>query len=228
MDYLALATDYDGTLATGGQVAASTVTALKRFIDAGGTAILVTGRELPDLKSVFPQLELFQRVVAENGALLYRPESEEEILLCEPPNAELVSQLRERGVPVSVGRSVVATVEPHHTAVLEFIHELGLELQVVFNKGSVMVLPTGVNKATGLMQALKELAIKPEQVVAVGDGENDHALLAACGFGVAVANAVTPLKQRADLVTSSADGAGVAELISRVLAGDLAQLPRRK
>src|SRR6266550_2144459 len=48
-----------------------------------------------------------------------------------------------------------------------------LELQVIFNKGAVMVLPFGVDKATGLTVALKEMKVLPAEVVAIGDAEND-------------------------------------------------------
>ena len=51
---------------------------------------------------------------------------------------------------IEVGDVIVATWEPHETTVLQTIHDLGLELQIIFNKGAVMILPTGVNKATGL------------------------------------------------------------------------------
>ena len=72
---------------------------------------------------------------------------------------------------------IVATWEPHETVVLEAIHELGLELQIIFNKGAVMVLPSGVNKATGLAAALEELRLSAHNVVGIGDAENDHAFL---------------------------------------------------
>ncbi|MCI0401182.1 MAG: hypothetical protein L0Z68_07775 [Gammaproteobacteria bacterium] len=52
---------------------------------------------------------------------------------------------------------------------LEVIRDLGLELQVVFNKGAVMVLPSGVNKATGLHFALSQLRLSPHNAVAIDD-----------------------------------------------------------
>jgi hydroxymethylpyrimidine pyrophosphatase-like HAD family hydrolase len=107
------------------------------------------------------------------------------------------------------------------------IKDLGLELQVIFNKGAVMVLPAGVNKATGLGAALKEMHVDPENVVAIGDAENDHAFLSTCGGGVAVGNALPMLKEHADFVTQGARGAGVIELIDRILATDLADIPAR-
>jgi hydroxymethylpyrimidine pyrophosphatase-like HAD family hydrolase len=227
MKYLLLATDYDGTIASQGSVDAPTIAALERVLASGRKLVLVTGRHLPDLKNVFPELGLFHRVVAENGALLYRPDNRKEKLLCEPPPERFLALLRERNVPFSAGRGIVATIEPHQDAVLKAIHDLGLELHVIFNKGAVMVLPSGVNKATGLHSALDELGVSPHNVIGFGDAENDHAFLAVCECAVAVANALPTLKERADIVTHAGHGAGVAEIIDQLLADDLAGYPSR-
>src|SRR5262249_4538729 len=154
----ALCTDYDGTLATEGQVFPETAAALERLIASGRRAILVTGRELDELQTVCPYLHLFEYVIAENGALLYEPSTRKETLLSQRPPDSVGAALRARGVgPISVGRVIVATWEPHETAVLQTIRDHGLELQVIFNKGAVMILPAGVNKASGLSAALKRL-----------------------------------------------------------------------
>jgi HAD superfamily hydrolase (TIGR01484 family) len=225
MRYAALATDYDGTLAEDGSVSPDTLKALARLKEAGRALILVTGRELSDLMRVFPEYAMFDRLVVENGAVLYDPKAREERLLAEPASCALVERLRARGVtPLSVGRVIVATWEPHEHTVLEEIHALGLEHQVIFNKGAVMVLPPGVNKSSGLAAALSELHLSQHNVVGVGDAENDHALLSSSEVGVAVANALPMLKQRADLVTSAPRGAGVSELIERILVSDLREL----
>ena len=107
---------------------------------------------------------------------------------------------------MSVGRVIVATWRPHEHAVLEAIHELGLELQVIFNKRAVMVLPAGVNKASAAA-ALEEMGLSPHNAVAVGDAENDHAF-SLCEFSVAVANALPPVKETADSTTRADHGAG--------------------
>jgi hydroxymethylpyrimidine pyrophosphatase-like HAD family hydrolase len=221
MRYEALATDYDGTLASQGQVDRETVSALKRFVASGRKLLLVTGRELPDLNRVFPQLPLFARVVAENGALLYDPSTGSEELLCPPASRKFVSELQRRRVTLSVGRAIVATREPHLGEVLSALEQTGLQLRVALNKGSVMVLPQSVNKATGLQRALQDLGLSPAQVVGIGDAENDADFLASCGYAVAVANALPALKSRADLVTAGAHGAGVAELIEQLLTNGL-------
>ena len=217
-----LATDYDGTLAQDGIVDDATADALVAFRRSGRRLLLVTGRELPDLTRVFPRIDLFDRVVAENGALLFDPATKKETPLGSEPSTELVDTLRKKGVsPLSVGRSIVATWEPNEKLVLEAIREHGLELQIVFNKGAVMVLPPGVNKASGLHAALEDLGLSSHNVVSVGDAENDHAFLQASGYAVAVANALPTIKDEADLVTKAARGAGVAELIEAVLKDDV-------
>jgi hypothetical protein len=228
MRYLALATDYDGTLATHGRVDTETLAMLERLLASGRRLILVTGRELPDLMRVFPEIELFDLVVAENGALLYWPRTQSERVLGEAPPALFVQRLRERGVnPLSVGKSIVATWEPHQAEVLSAIHDLGLELQVIFNKGAVMILPSSVNKRTGLQAALSELMFSAHNVVGVGDAENDHAFLSSCECSAAVANALPTLKERADVVTEGAHGAGVREIIEGLLSNDLADVEPR-
>jgi len=229
MRYLGLASDYDGTLATDGRVNQETVAALERLRSTGRKLILVTGRELDDLLLTFEQIHLFARVVVENGALLYNPATHEEKLLGSKPPEQFVTQLRDRGVePLSVGRAIVATWHPHETKVIEVIRELGLELQVIFNKGAVMVLPAGVNKASGLKAALIELGLSPHNTLGIGDAENDRAFLSLCECGVAVANALDMLKQGADVVTKGARGAGVVEIIDQLIASDLSEIRRRR
>jgi len=132
-------------------------------------------------------------------------------------SSQTMSSPHSRDGGPQAGRVIIATWSPHETTVLATIRDLGLELQVIFNKGAVMVLPSGVNKATGLAAALTTLGIPAENVVAVGDAENDHALLAAVGLGVAVANAIPSLKEHAALVTRGDHGDGVIELIELLL-----------
>jgi hydroxymethylpyrimidine pyrophosphatase-like HAD family hydrolase len=229
MYFIAVAVDYDGTVALDGRMDEPTADAIRRLKAAGRHALLVTGRELDELKQVCPQLPLFDRVVAENGGLIYRPATDEIRALCEPPAPRLVEQLRGRGVgPVAVGRSILATWEPHQHVVLECIRGLGLELEIIFNKGAVMVLPSGINKASGLLAALGELGLSPLNVVGMGDAENDHAFLKICGCSAAMANAIPSLKEAADIVTSGDHGAGVAEVITQMIDRDLRDVPTRR
>jgi hydroxymethylpyrimidine pyrophosphatase-like HAD family hydrolase len=221
MRYQGIALDFDGTLATDGRVGDATLDALLRMRASGRRLVMVTGRELPDLHATFARLDVFDVVVAENGGLMYRPPTGSETLLAPAPTPAFVAALRARGVRISVGAVIVATWELHHAEVCVVIRELGLDLDVILNKGAVMVLPGGVNKGTGLARAAAELSIAPSAMVGVGDAQNDYTLLRACGVGVAVANALPSLKAQADVVTQAARGAGVIEIIDRLIADDL-------
>jgi hydroxymethylpyrimidine pyrophosphatase-like HAD family hydrolase len=220
-----LACDYDGTLASAGRLLPETREALRRLRATGRRVVMVTGRAVDDLLAVCPDLSPVDVVVAENGAVLFWPATRRRQVLAEPAPAAFVDRLRALGTPdVFVGEVLVAVRHPHEVEAVEAIRELGLELHVVFNKGAVMVLPSGVNKATGLAAALNAIGQSSHEVVAVGDAENDHAFLAMCECAVAVANALPMLKARADLVTRGECGEGVVELVDRIVSADLADL----
>jgi hypothetical protein len=84
-----LAVDYDGTLATHGQVRDETVAALRRVRESGRRLILVTGRTLSDLQTHFAHLDVFDRIVAENGATLVR--GGDERALADPPPSQFAA-----------------------------------------------------------------------------------------------------------------------------------------
>lgn len=225
MRYLALATDYDGTLASDDRVSEQATRALECLRVSGRRAILVTGRRLDDLLAVCSCAQLFDLIVAENGAVVYNPRSREETRLANPPSERLIQGLQARGVqPLEIGQVLVATHAPHRAAVQDVIWELGLEAQVIGNRGAVMVLPAGVNKATGLEYALRELRLSRHEVVGIGNAENDHSFLERCECAVAVANAASSIKAIAALVTTAENGNGVIELINQLIDDDLRHL----
>ena len=225
MQYQVLAADYDGTLATDGVVDEKTIEAIGRLRDSGRRLILVTGRIISQLLETFPRVDLCDLVVADNGAVLFDPKTGQKISLAARPSQEFIDELTRRGVPrIEVGDVIVATWEPHETTVLQTIHDLGLELQIIFNKGAVMILPTGINKATGLKAALAKLGISAHNTVGVGDAENDEAFLKMCEASVAVDNALEVVKKQVQIITGGARGAGVVELIDQLIENDLAHL----
>src|SRR4051812_39570281 len=118
MNFRALATDYDGTIAWHGSVEASTIRALQKWKESGRKLLMVTGREISDLFKVFSEATLFDLIVAENGALIYRPATRETRILAPAPSPQFVEELREAGVhPLSVGQVIVATQENYYCVV---------------------------------------------------------------------------------------------------------------
>lgn len=226
MQHLVLASDFDETLATYGRVLPETLEAVIRLKKTGRRFVLVTGRILEDLEDVFPELDICDRVVAENGAVVFDPGRGDVKTIAPQPPKEFAAQLAIKGVtPLDIGHVIVSTVEPHQDVVLATIQELGLELQIIFNKGSVMVLPAGTNKGVGLQTVIDDLGVERTQVAAIGDAENDHSLFETAGFPVAVANALDSLKLKAAMVTEESRGAGVRELIDHLLSSDAPVTP---
>ena len=223
-----LACDYDGTIAEAGVVAPATRAALARVRESGREVVLVTGRTFDDLHAVCPDLDqMFDAVVAENGALLYVPAEGGVKTLGEAPEPALVEALERHGVPLELGASIIATGAGFAEWALAAIRETGVERTLVFNKGSVMLLPGGITKATGLAAALAGMARSPHNTVGVGDAENDHAFLSQCECAAAVADAVPALRERADWVSRGPGPLGVVELVdTHVLADAIDLLPR--
>lgn len=75
------------------------------------------------------------------------------------------------------------------------------------------VMPAGVDKGTALVRLGEMLGIAPEEMVAIGDSDNDAAMLRAVGMPVAMGNADPALKALAQYITADRDHDGVAQAI---------------
>jgi len=224
--FRAVALDFDGTLADG-LVAPATLAALTEARARGVRVILVTGRIMSELRAVFPEVdEHVDAVVAENGALLVTRGGVR--VLAAPVGRAVSAALTGRWVAHRSGQVLIAGAAAHEPAALEVVRELGLDCQLIRNRGELMILPAGVTKGSGLLEALGELGLSPHNAIGGGDAENDHSLLDACEVGVAVANAVDALRAHADMVLPLPDGPGVADLLRGPLLAGRARLhPRR-
>ena len=226
--FRAIALDFDGTITDGGDLPGEdALAAVGESRRQGRKAILVTGRILEELRGVFPAVDAwFDAIVAENGCVLAFGRSMR--VLAAPVELELDGALVARGVPFRRGQVLLATHAAHEGEVTEELRRLGLECQLMRNRGELMVLPPGISKGFGVYQALGELGISHHSAVAIGDAENDHSLLRGCELGVAVANAVESLKRHADLVLEKPGSAGVAEFLrGPELSGEAPMAPRR-
>ena len=222
MRYLALATDYDGTLTMSDRLSSTVQRALEQLRTSGRRVVLLTGRTFEELASACDRLDLFDSIILENGAVLYSPSTRKATLLRTPLPRALAEELSRRGVtPLVRGSAILATRRPHEITVLETIRDLGLEAQIIFNGGAVMVVPSGTDKGSGLTGALRELGMTSHEVVGIGNAENDHSFLDICECAVAVGNAIDAIKAKVDFCTEASGGFGVAELISELVTTDL-------
>ena len=212
----AIALDYDGTIAENDRLVPAVREAIARARDRGLVVMIVTGRILGDLRRLVGDLTLVDAVVAENGAVVTFPASGRSAVLHDPPAAELLDALRAAGVAIEVGEVVIeADAGAAHPA-LEAIRTLQQPLVLQFNRSRMMILPQAVSKATGLAVVLDALRLSAHNVLAIGDAENDHALLGAAEIGVAVEWGSAALKARADEILHGAGPLAVAGFIDRV------------
>lgn len=79
------------------------------------------------------------------------------------------------------------------------------------------VLPKGIDKAASLERLLSRLGMGKEQMIACGDGYNDLSMIQCAGLGVAMENAVFPVKKAADYVTYSNDNDGIAHVVEKFM-----------
>lgn len=230
MRYVALAAGFDGTLARDGRCDERCIDMLRALSATGRKLILVTGRELRELLEIFPEARIFDYVVAENGAVMHRSATRESEILAQAPPEILLQELRRRHVtPLTVGSSIVRTTRANEAEISDALRKLQLDFQLVTNPGALMMLPAGVNKASGVWAALRELGVSRHNLVAIGDGENDLALFEFAHYAVAVQNADALVKRVADRTTQGAYCDGFLELARELIATDMAgAFPRQR
>jgi hydroxymethylpyrimidine pyrophosphatase-like HAD family hydrolase len=208
-----VAVDFDGTLASGGDVAPEAVEAIDQARRDGLTVVLATGRIGSELHAEFPQIaDHVDALVLENGAVVVLDGRTH--ALAPPVDRGLDDALASRGVPYRRGEVLVAVDAEHVATVVEAIGELGMDYQIIRNRTALMVLPAGVTKGTGLGALLAKMNLSPHNTVAVGDAENDLSLLGIAEIGAAVADAVPSVRRLADVVLDEPDGSGVAALLA--------------
>jgi hydroxymethylpyrimidine pyrophosphatase-like HAD family hydrolase len=214
MNFKALACDYDGTLASEDRIGGPVREALRRAREADVRLVLVTGRTFFELTRVCDCLDLFDGVVAENGAVLYFPRDAMIRDQGPGPPSRLLGELDRRGIYYQVGRVIVATTRADEAMVREALTAAGVSRDLVYNRAALMLLPPGISKGSGLARLLRSLGLSFQDVLGVGDAENDLALFEACGWSACPGNGMPALRERADWVFPGDDGDGVAAAIT--------------
>jgi hydroxymethylpyrimidine pyrophosphatase-like HAD family hydrolase len=216
MKLSAIALDYDGTIAVDGVFDPAVRSAIGDVRQRGIAVLLVTGRRLSELRAAAGDLQCFDAVVAENGAVVEFPASGRHVTIGHSASPAFVDALQRRGVPFAAGECVIETDASRADAVLEVIRRLEQPLILAFNRGRLMILPQAIGKSVGLRHALFSLRRSIHNTIAIGDAENDHDLLDACEVGVAVAWGSPALRAVADEVIEGSNPSAVATFIRQV------------
>lgn len=81
----------------------------------------------------------------------------------------------------------------------------------------INVLTPGVSKRIAMEALMQHLGLKPDQVMAIGDGLNDIPIIKAAGLGIAMGNAPSEVKAAAHYVTGDVEHDGAAEAIRKFI-----------
>jgi Cof subfamily protein (haloacid dehalogenase superfamily) len=166
-------------------------------------------------------------VIGYNGThIFFRRENKqiEETLLLKyhEPAAEIVGALQNMADTPGFNK-VIAVGEPRAVKALRWQLAMqiggGGRLMQAGVPQMVEILPPNASKGTALKQLLKDLKIAPENVMALGDAENDVEMLQLAGVGVLMGQADPKLREHADYVAADNDHDGVAEAIDRFVFG---------
>ena len=87
---------------------------------------------------------------------------------------------------------------------LQALAAVGARMDLVFNRGFLMLVPPGVSKGAGVQTAIRLLGLTSHDVLAIGDAENDLDFLDACDWRACPENALAEVKQRADWIFATA------------------------
>jgi hydroxymethylpyrimidine pyrophosphatase-like HAD family hydrolase len=112
-----IATDFDGTISQGDQLAPEAGRALRRWRETGRFTVLVSGRPFEFLHDLQEREQAFDLIVAENGAVLYNPHTDEMRLPFGEVPDDLLLTLIELGVPLWRGVAIAGTTLPYDDAV---------------------------------------------------------------------------------------------------------------
>jgi hydroxymethylpyrimidine pyrophosphatase-like HAD family hydrolase len=201
-----LAIDFDGTMkGPGSNVSRRLIERLIRLRKAGTKLVLVTGRCIPELEQLI-DVSLFDAVVAENGTIVLIDGKKKLLAPASwaPVRAKLMKHF-ERGC-----EEVVISLDREEEA--RAARVVGGMAKIELNKNRIMIMPKGLDKASGLAVAVRRLDARGS-VASIGDGENDLSMFRASDFRVALENSVDSLKMEADYTATLPNGKGVVEAI---------------
>ncbi len=216
-----VAIDVDGTITDNKRrLCPSAIEAIHKAENNGIPVIIVTGNILAFTKFLSMLLGTTGGLVAENGGVIQSDKGEivfGDLKKCQKAYEFLKTRYPVRKVEYSVER--ISEIALYRDVPSKLIKNTLKDFDVeIYDSGfAVHITDPHVNKGSSLLNLLKNKGISGNEVLAVGDSENDLDFLKVAGVKVAVANAEPELKAIADYVTEKPYGNGVKEALERFL-----------
>jgi phosphoglycolate phosphatase (TIGR01487 family) len=221
----AIAVDVDGTLTEPDRrISLDAIRALRQAEDDAGVKVMIaSGNVLPIARSLSLFIGTSGPIIAENGGIVYFQDEAQYLTDKELPMQafEMLKQkIGAKGIPTNHWRDTEIALDPHTTDINQvkcILKEAGYDLHVGTTGFAVHINNPGINKYAAIEVACKLIEITPENVMAIGDYENDLEMISNCGLGVAVANAVPLVKKAARFVATVPDGLGIVEAVEKFI-----------
>ncbi|MGF7117850.1 phosphoglycolate phosphatase [Methanobacterium oryzae] len=217
----AIAIDIDGTITDQNRkICVNAINALRKAEDNGYPIILVTGNVLCAAKMVAVMVGTSGGIVSENGGFIQTRKKNlilGDIEKCKPAYEFLKSKYSiEKTEFSNIRLSEIAIVRNIDVNIVkETVKDFDVE--VYDTKFAIHLTDPEVNKGKSLEIVAKDMGITLDEIMAIGDSENDLEFLEVAGFKVAVRNADKELKENTDYVTKKPYGDGAAEAIEKFI-----------
>jgi len=208
--------DYDRTFTDETlRVEPGLVDAIDRLKRDGVIFSIVSGRKYSFMFELYQKLNgTVDSFVAENGCIGYANGLKHFIARGEG-REQMIERLKDLGVPFDAGEVVVSVHRSFEPRVSRAIKGFPY-LHMVKNVDSLMILPGGVSKATGIKWLMGVYGLTPEEMACIGDAENDLEMRNLCAVMGAVSNALPAVKQESDYVCRHSFGCGLKEFLEYI------------
>jgi hypothetical protein len=221
MKIKAVAIDIDGTLTN--ELRRFDLEAVQevREIEARGVSvILATGNILCITESAAIFIGTSGCLIAENGGVIKNIKSDETFYLGDPAKAEKAFEFLSKKIKVQkVARSELRKTEIaiYRTVDVEEIKKLlrDFDVDIVDTKFAIHIKDSNVSKGKALLKVAEIMGIKPSEIAAIGDSENDREMLEYAGYAISVGE--EKLRNVSDFVTKESLGKGGKEALEHVI-----------
>ncbi|NYB26773.1 MAG: phosphoglycolate phosphatase [Methanobacteriaceae archaeon] len=217
----AIALDVDGTMTDNSRkICISAIEAISQAEENGIPVIIVTGNILCAAKMLAIMLGTTGGVVSENGGVIEYKGARKllgNIEECKRAFKYLKTKYPVQKVEFSDERISEVAIERNikEEIVKETLKDFNVE--IYDTNFAIHLTDPSVDKGSSLEILAAYNGVKTEEIMAIGDSENDIEFLRVAGLRVAVNNADKELKAIADYVTSEPHGDGVAEAIYKFI-----------
>ena len=220
----AFAVDVDGTLTEngGGMVHLPAIVALRYMMNLGYSVVYVTGRSSLEAYLLAVYSGTTKIGVGENGGAITTSPQEHILLASKEKCLKGFEVLKKNidGVKIKPVFNRMTEVVLLRTFDIEegrkILEENNLGLYLTDSKYAFHINEKGIDKATGLKQALNILDIDSANTVAIGDSETDIPMFDMCGYSIALGHAPDYVKARAKSVVRGAEGTGLVDALDYV------------